>query len=503
MITQEEREVLKKILRNRSSSDVRALARWLFPEAEIAQNLTPCQSDILRKIAFKEEKRINIRAMTRYGKTNVVALAICIYILLNEDKRIKLVAPTNNHAEVLKNYLTELILNSRDQILVNLSHLSTDQKEERLRAEVSQKRLTFKNGCEYQILSVAGQEGNQLMGQGGDLIVVDESALINRRQYAKITRLLGDDPENAILVELLNPWDRDTPAYDHSISDRYDTIKIDYRTALAEGRVTEEFIQEQREELTHIEFTVLYESEFPDSSEDSLFKVSEVEKAFKQEGLSLQKKYEFLKRRVEDEPERSKNEREKIKEFAIVISVDPADKGLDKTVCLWGFRRRNYYEFIGHFAEEKSDTMNLTKRTYNKIAEYRATYPEAQIEVKIDRAGVGAGLLSNLMEWFKGDTQVQVIGAEFGAKAHDSTRFQNKKAENYWRTSNMIRDDLIKTPKIPQLKTQLLNMKWEYSSSYKIKIKDPDSGSPDYADALVIGTWHEEEEHNSLIVEYL
>ena len=507
-ITEDDREVLSHIFRRKTTQDIKALCKWLFPTISMAQNLTDRQADLIKKIAFVESKRINIRAMTRYGKTNLVAIAICIYILINENKRIRIVAPTTNHSNILKNYITDLVVNSRNQMMVELSHLIPSGKEEKLKAEASQSRLTFKNGCEYQILSVGGNTGNtigggeQVMGHGADLLVIDESALIKRNQYSKILRMLGDDPENSVLVELLNPWDRDTVAYDHIHNPRYDVIKIGWQEALEEGRITEEYIQEKREDLNELEFQVLFESEFPEQGEDSLFKVTDVKNSYKLEGIPLKNKYEFLQKRIQDDYETNHRERELIKEYKIVMGIDPADKGVDKSVCIWGFNRANYYEFEDYFSEDKSDSYWLSIRIYNKIIELYEEY-RCIIEVKVDSMGVGAGVLSNLNEWFKSNNNIMVEGAVFGERASDYARFQNKKAENYWRCANLIKEGLIKLPQCNNLYSELLNIKWEYSSStYKIKIIDPEK-SPDFADALVIALWQNFSEYNEFYFSYL
>jgi len=493
----ETKSIIREALKRRDEKGIMILAMWLFPYSEPAQNLTYSQAHIIKKIIFKESKRLTIRAMTRYGKTQVVAIAIAIYIIFYSNKKIKLIAPTEEQASILKNYLTDLIVNSRDRLLVELSHLTIDAKEDKLRAEASQKRLTFHNGTEYQILSVS-KDGNRAMGHGGDLIVIDEGALISRSQYAKILRMLGDDPENSVAIELLNPWSRDSVSYDHTISEDWEDIKIDYKTAIAEGRTTEEFIEEMRKTLADIEFTVLYESEFPEQGEDSLFSLSDIERGFDWgDHITLKKRLYFTQQRAtyDDEARRS------LSEYGIYIGIDPADKGLDESVFIWGFRRGNQYEAMDYFSEEKSDTIHLSRRIYNNVHELREY--GIPITINIDSTGVGAGVKSNLDEWFKHEDEIFIHGCNFGGRAERPDRFLNKKAENYWRLSNLLKDDNIKIPNTQKLKSQLLQIGWEYSpSTYKIRIRDPEK-SPDFADALVLIIWEEHGEGEALHIENL
>lgn len=499
---------LIECFKRRSIEDVKFFVKWLFPTVRAVQNITDMQAYIVKRIAFSETKRLSISAFTRYGKSQFVAVGIAVYILINENKSVKFIGPTDDQAAIIKNYMSELILNARGGILLHLSDLSIEKKEERLKAEASQRRMTFKNGCEYAIVTAHGQ-GFSAMGKGGSLIVMDEASLISRDAYAKIVRMLGDDPVNSTLVELYNPWDRDTKAFEHSISPRFERIQIDYRIGLKEGRITEDFVQEMREDMTPLEFTVLYESQFPDESEDSLHKLSHINRA---EGVDFNLYGEMIKllrivqnkyRHIEAKVNKA---REELKRYEIIVSCDPADKGLDFSVMMWGIvKDKQYYELLGVWSEAKSESMALVGKIITKAKE--VIPKEVKGHIHIDCIGLGTGALSRLRE-IKNEQQldnITVKGCHFGEAAMKKNEFQNKKAENHFRLAMLLAEGRISFKNIVQDKTyvkfknEMMAMKWEITSSEKKRIIDPDK-SPDFVDSCVYFIFKDKKE---LAVEFI
>ena len=105
---------------------------------------------------------------------------------------------------------------------------------------------------------------------------VTAHCLVKNEAYTKILRMLGDNPEKSTLIELYNPWNKNNKAYDHSLDPDFYHIRIDWKDALREGITTQEFIDSQRKDITPLEFTVLYDSQFPSQSEDAVFDMSKV-----------------------------------------------------------------------------------------------------------------------------------------------------------------------------------------------------------------------------------
>lgn len=434
--------------------DVGFLVKQLFPNVKAAQNLTYNQRRIVRIIAFSEKKRVTISAYTRYGKTQIVAIGVAIYILINTKKKIKFIGPTIDLSGMIREYMVELIFDC--DALLSMADIEATGRD-RLKKEASRNRLTFSNGCEYSVVTAHGT-GIAAMGKGADLLIMDEAGLISRSAYAKITRMLGDDPEDGVLVELYNPWSRDTKAYDHSISKRFTHIQIGYKTGIEEGRTTKEYIEEQREELTPMEFQVLYESRFPDDEyENTIIKIRWIQRALR-------------------EPPKTKEQPFK------VLGVDIARFGTDLTVFCYVEIYENYIVLRGVKDYAKEDT-EVTADNIEK----------ADIKIGFDRiipddTGVGGGVTDKLnhREQTRSKVSPFIFGESTIMSEKDKKRFLNIKAKYFFHLAKMFEDGKIYIYKHDKLMQELNSIRFEVGkSSGKIVIIDPEK-SPDFADSLMM-----------------
>lgn len=485
MNLEQQKRILKEVIRKK---DVRALvkAKWGY-------DLTPGQAEIVRIIAFREHRRVSVCAMTRYGKTLCVALGVALLIDMDMPLKIAFIGPKQDQAAILRQYLAELIF--KDPSLLSKAQL-TAIGDYRLLKEATKKRMTFSNGAEYRVFSAEG-EADRLMGFGASVVVKDESSLINRTAHAKIMRMLGDDPEKGILIELYNPWDTDNITYEHTFDPNFKFIHIGWEQAVQEGRTTLEFIEQQRKELTPLQFRVLYESQFPDISEDSIFHLQWYEQAIKQE-FSLWRDFRGLhekKKQLEGElagilsPAQQKQKKQELKEvleelalYKLRIACDPADKGIDWTVILWGIIYGDQYQMLGYYSEATSDNMAIA----SKIIEI--FHSTGAHEAHIDGHGLGVGVISRLKQIRK-EQQLNLNIKEclFGNAAIHPNLYRNMKAENYFNLRRIMKDGLIQLQHIPELKQDIMRMKWERQNE-KTTIVDPEK-SPDFSDALIYFVW--------------
>lgn len=252
--------------------DVYSLCQILFKT-----KLTPMQEEIVKTVAFGKYKRIVICCMTRYGKSFSVSMGILLWILRSKDKRIVIVAPTNEKTTIIRNYMAFFI--SKSPELLELLDLDKTGYE-RIRKEVSKKRMTWKNGVEMRTLS-AENKGAALMGFGADLVLIDEICDIEFETYrSKITRMLGDSPDS-VCIGIGNPWTVTNQMWEQWKSPDWHKIHIGYDIALKEGRITPQFLEEQKSQLTEREFKVLYAAEFCEDDVDSLIHWSWIQRAIK------------------------------------------------------------------------------------------------------------------------------------------------------------------------------------------------------------------------------
>lgn len=425
--------------------DVKALCNVLFKV-----DPTPMEEKIIQAIAFKEHNRICIVAYTRYGKSLSVSLGTALYLLLNEDKKVNLIAPILDQTVILREYMATNMASCplfQELLPKQLTMI------ERLKTEFNKSRINLTNGCGLRVFSAEGK-AERLMGWGGDLVILDESCLIPFETYRqKISRMLGDSPEST-LVEIGNPWHRLNQFWEHWNDPDFLHIHIGYENGIEEKRITDKFIEEQRKTLTPHEFQILYEAIFPEDTEDTLIKSKWINKA-------LQQKFKFKKSKTE-----------------VKYGLDVAEMGLDSTVLIRVLHdtHLNRYKVDGIWWWEKKDTMRTVGMVLGVIEE------DKDAQINIDATGVGRGVLDRLSEISYNAVEIKV--GQSPRSTHDKARFTNKKAEFYWHLRNVFEEHRIQIIDKGRLKLELNQMRYERpGSTKKIRIIDPDK-SPDFADAL-------------------
>lgn len=439
--------------------DVFVLTKYFF-----GIELTKSQEKIVKAIAYTKHKRVVISALTRYGKSYSVSIGINLYIALHDVKRVLLVAPSNEQSAIIRNYSADFIVSSPQMIqLIDFEAKGKDK----LKREVSKKRITFNNGCELKVLSAEGK-ATRLMGHGGDLIILDESCLIPHSVYRqKISRMLGDDP-NSVLIEIGNPWHKHNQMWKHWNDPKFLKIHIDWRIALAEGRISQEFVDEQKADLTKREFTVLYDALFPGEDEDALIHHEWIENA--------------IKRKFDWEAEN------------VYIGVDVARFGVDKTVISIMEEKAGMFRLIYIEAYGKKDTTYTYSRLIQLNDEYKPT------KILVDDLGLGGGLTDQLNNSNLRSKTVEFISS---AKSEfddvDDKRFPNNKSKYYLKLSKLFERGMIsialKKKEIEQLVLEMDLLRYKHDSKQRIVILDrPEedevgqgkSKSPDHADSLMI-----------------
>jgi hypothetical protein len=290
--------------------------------------------------------------------------------------------------------------------------------------------------------------------------------------------MLGDNADS-IYLEITNPWHRDNHVYQHFIDPNWNHIHIGYKEALQENRISPDFVIEQQSMLTPREFKVLYDAEFPEESEDQLIPFAWIQRAIKAipEGLKGAKK----------------------------LGVDVARGGQDSTVLTYGYKLDDgSYVVTGIKEYNQQDTM----QTVSNIMQLNQE--QTFDSMVVDTSGLGAGVTDRLREAQReGRIRAQIIPYEGGRssaadfkrqtkeKKEIKTRFMNIKAEAYFKLRALFEEDRIIIPKHAKLIDQLCKMKWDITTSEKIRIYDPgtkegdtaEEKSPDFADSLCYFQW--------------
>lgn len=460
---------INKAIKNK---DTKFLCKILFDE-----EITPLQELLIRKVAFCLQlniKRLSVSAMTRWGKSYCVSRGIALFLMMEKNKKVFFIGPKTEQALILRDYMTELVF--KCPALFNLTDLEKG-KDEKAKKESSRKRVTMsKMDNEYRVFSAEG-DANRLMGHGlgdgGGILVLDEATLIRNDVRAKISRMMGDNPDKAVILELFNPWTRDSKAFEHTQDPNWEYIHIGYEEAIRDGRITKEFIEEQRKEMTDLEFTVLYESKFPQESEDQLIPYWAIHDSIRE----MPKDFKPNKTRV---------------------GVDPAEKGKDLTV-------RIRIEIHGGLRVVTDVKVKSKDEPAETITDIQKDYKNKSFDdLIIDSVGIGSGVYSGCKKLNR-EGIIKTNVKEFKAGKSPTNlkakkEFRNLKSQaGFFMRDLFTQGNIIIPPKIakehPQLIKELNAMKWEiiYSSNLKHvvdpgKLKDDPSElkSPDYYDALTM-----------------
>jgi hypothetical protein len=164
---------------------------------------------------------------------------------------------------------------------------------------------------------------------------------------------------------------------------------------------------------------------------------------------------------------------------ALVIGVDPARKGDDRTAIIRR-RGRRAYKLETHYNIDLMELAGILKRIIDS---------ERPRRVCIDCIGIGAGVVDRLREL--GYDFVE--GVNVARKASEPLKFRNLRAE-LW---SMMRDwflqeSLVEIPDSDELQTDLTCLGYKYDSSDKLVIESKDKAkergllSPDTADSLML-----------------
>lgn len=450
-------QTIRQVLQKNPNQKYKLLARKFFKnDSGEPFELTDGQAEIFRIVYEEAITRGTIRTITQYGKSEVVSMAILL-VAVERKEKILIVAPSEKQAGIIMGNVIKHVFDH--ELITNM--MIHEGSLERLKQERSKNRITFRDGSEIFILtgdvSTVSKEGKALMGFGATIVIADESSLIPDIIFSKILRMVGGVPDGK-LVQLGNPFEKNHFAKAFN-QPRYVKLIIKKEQALAEGRITQEFLDEAREEMTELEFTIFYDCEFPEGgANDALIPWDWIEKAIGQALESSESKF---------------------------AGLDVARFGRDKSIYL--LREGGTVTRMEQF--EKLDTMQLAGWMARRLDE---DSPEL---TAVDVIGIGAGVVDRLIE-----LGYEIEGVNVGESADEENkgRYLNKRAWFYFHLREQFRPDevtkksAISIPNDPELIKELQEIRYKIASDKRIRIEEKEEmkkrlgRSPDKADALML-----------------
>ena len=410
------------------------------------------QKDIIN--ASFRSRKTTIRATTRAGKSYCMAMVAILRATLLPNHPVGIIAPTHDKTRIIMNYVADLL--AANPMFDEWAMVSTEglTKLERLRKEVSKKRITGTNGSAIQCLSVdLDARGFGVMGWAFPTVIVDETDMIDDESYTKIFRMLLENPD-ACIIEIGNPFTLGH-FYRHHNDENWHKIHIDAEDCVKAGRLTREAVDEQRAEMTELEATVLLDANFPEEIEYAVFPKKSIDEMVK----------------FKPEPEKFDK---------IIIGIDPAAGGRDRTVITpFGVKGNEYWQLVRDcITMDERDAMKIVGRAQELVT---TKYGSQKVEIATDTVN-NRGIYDRLKE--NGYLVREFIA---GKKAYNHKRFCNYKTEVAFKCAEIGKLGLIhNVPAASRYVLQLRAWTYEVRSDKQIKIVDPEEKSPDHADSLII-----------------
>ena len=159
---------------------------------------------------------------------------------------------------------------------------------------------------------------------------------------------------------------------------------------------------------------------------------------------------------------------------ARVLGVDVARYGSDSSVI---FPRQGLVAFTPK-VYRNLDTMAIAGQVARVVESWKPA------SVFVDVGGVGAGVVDRLLQ-----LQVQVVPVDFGSKALEATRFENKRAEMWWEMAEWTKSGALPTNTDLQRDLTSPRITWRNKRG-RVQLESKDElrarglPSPDLADAL-------------------
>lgn len=385
-----------------------------------------------------------------------IALATIIRTVILPEK-FTIIAPTKAKTQIIMGCIIEHLFDNE----LFCSQLKIEGgRIEQLKRERNKEHLTFKRGGEIMCLTADARNqkklGSALLGWGSSNILIDDSPLLSDELYLYVKRMVGGIKNNFIF-ETGNPLNRNHFFKTMTTNKRYKKIWIDYKVALKENRIPQDFIDEMLEANNPKFFDIFYGCKFPESN------------FIDSEGYQSLWSYEQIERCLRRIDKPSQNNK--------IIGGDVGRGGAESACAL---KTDNYIRFLFH--DRNPDLMATTGNFKKAISDEKVD----NANVYLDDIGVGGGVVARLKE-----QDCKVNGVNVGLSCEDEDKkFANKRAEIYFRLFEFTKQNHIEP--VDKLAEQLSEIRWKFNSSGKIQIEPKEHlrlrgiESPDLVDACAL-----------------
>jgi len=305
--------------------------------------------------------------------------------------------------------------------------------------------INFDNGSRIIALPV-GRDGSNIRGYGGpeNMIIVDEAAFIDDSIFQQVLLPMMAVGGGTFIL-LSTPFGKKGFLYEKSNDPKWYTQQV---PTSANPLIDEEFIQEQQENLTTMQFKQEILGQFEENA-DAFFQKNE------------------LMNCAQETVTKSNN--------VTYLGVDLASTGGDESVYVCLDDDGNVFDIEHTSDKPMTDAMG-------RIRELDSYYDFSLIMV--DSTSLGQGTVDQVKEGL-------------GQKVK-GFKFTNEKKQDLYNTlKNAIQNEEITYPYIPgkndqpgnKMVNQCLDLEFSFTSSGKMRIEHPPGGHDDFSDALALAVW--------------
>ena len=428
--------------------------------------LTDGQADIFNCILLKQFPRNQIIASTQYGKSDTVAMALIVRSEAFKENW-AIISGQKDKAQIIMGKVLQHIFDS--EFFYSKLELDANIPLDRLRRERSKDNITWITGGGIKTFTANSGNKNRvtesLTGFGSPNIVEDEASLIPNDVQAMILRMLGGHKNN-FLLKIGNPFYRNH-FFKTWNSTKYNKIFIDYKIGLEEGRYSEDFINEMKDEAF---FSVLYECKFPEQS------------SITPDGYQKLISDELLQSSFITETEAKD---QGLMEGNMRLGADFAGAGNDRSAYVVKYPKLLMIKEVNQI----KDTMQQV----NILQRIKEEYNIEDSNISIDYGGLGQGIGDRLHEM-----DIYTNNIMFGESAPDDEKgkYKNMRAYMYYQLFLFLSNGgrIIIDDRFQEL--TLINYKIDTEKRLQLQSKEElkklakqiglNIGSPDIADACAL-----------------
>jgi hypothetical protein len=434
-------------LRANADDAVELLEGWSDPLTFAADNwpnepLRDFQPEPLHALA--ETRSVAVKAARGSGKSRLAAIAALWWLCHREGSLVLIVTPVHAQGHLWR----EVQHLWRSSSLLSKLFGSWQILESEIRT----------SSPLWRALMVSAESGAAIEGahgSGGTLLLLDEAKQIDDDAYGSALGSLGADPDSRILA--ISTAGGCVGWFYRAFTserDRWDAV-FSY-TAYDVPRLRDR-AEEMKKRLG--EFSILFRSqwlsEFGSANETPFFNGAKVEAA-------IEKPLD-------------------VSGCPVILAVDPARLGGDRTVCV--ARRGGRIERV--ITLPPSDLMTTAGEVVRLTRETRAR------TVVVDSTGLGAGVADRVEERFEEimPGAVDVVFFQGGSSPEfpeSRELYVNAKTEAAARLAGMLERQEVSLPNRAELIAQICSYEQKIGSNGKLRIEDGPGKSPDFGDAAIM-----------------